>query len=93
MGTYTDLRLATGYITDFSPLTLLHSERPKLHTILAFLTAIGLNLKVQKQTANFPSANFQTKFLTELYHIQNLKIRQHILSIYTVSNFTGSVVD
>ena len=24
-------------------LTLLHSERPKLHTILAFLSAIGLN--------------------------------------------------
>ena len=23
--------------------TLLHSERPKLHTILAFLSAIGLN--------------------------------------------------
>ena len=27
-----------------SPLTLLHSERPKLHTILAFLSAIGLSL-------------------------------------------------
>ena len=24
------------------PLTLLHSERPKLHAILAFLSAIGL---------------------------------------------------
>ena len=24
-------------------LTLLHSERPKLHTILAFLSAVGLN--------------------------------------------------
>ena len=24
------------------PLTLLHSERPKLHTILAFLSAVGL---------------------------------------------------
>ena len=27
-------------------LTLLHSERPKLHTILAFLSAIGLSLEV-----------------------------------------------
>ena len=27
----------------FQVLTLLHSERPKLHTILAFLSAIGLN--------------------------------------------------
>ena len=26
----------------FFPLTLLHSKRPKLHTILAFLGAIGL---------------------------------------------------
>ena len=25
-------------------LTLLHSERPKLHTILAFLSAVGLNM-------------------------------------------------
>ena len=24
-------------------LTLLHSEKPKLHTVLAFLSAIGLN--------------------------------------------------
>ena len=28
----------------FFPLTLLHSERPKLHTILAFLSAIELNM-------------------------------------------------
>ena len=27
-----------------SLLTLLHSERPKLHTILAFLSAIGLTI-------------------------------------------------
>ena len=27
----------------FSQLTLLHSERPKLYTILAFWSAIGLN--------------------------------------------------
>ena len=26
------------------PLTLLHSERPKLYTILAFLSAIGLKI-------------------------------------------------
>ena len=29
-------------------LTLLHSERPKLHTILAFLSAIGLNCHMIK---------------------------------------------
>ena len=30
-------------------LTLLHSKRPKLHTILAFLSAVGLALKVPKK--------------------------------------------
>ena len=32
---------------DWAPfvLTLLHSERPKLYTILAFLSAIGLNIR------------------------------------------------
>ena len=28
-------------------LTLLHSERPKLYTILAFLSAIGLNIGIE----------------------------------------------
>ena len=32
----------TSYPTSASTLTLLHSERPKLYTILAFLSAIGL---------------------------------------------------
>ena len=31
-------------ITNFAYLTLLHSERPKLYTILAFLSAMGLNI-------------------------------------------------
>ena len=31
--------------SEIHPLTLLHSERPKLHTILAFLSAIGLMLR------------------------------------------------
>ena len=30
----------------FFPLTLLHSERPKLYAILAFQGAIGLNLSI-----------------------------------------------
>ena len=30
--------------SEFSPLTLLHSERPKLYAILAFLSAIGLRV-------------------------------------------------
>ena len=32
------------WLYDLFYLTLLHSERPKLPTILAFLSAIGLNL-------------------------------------------------
>ena len=53
-----------------SNLILLHSERPKLHTILAFLSAIGLNhtlvnctwiktihmLTIQAQLLKAPSA-------------------------------------
>ena len=31
--------------SSFLDLTLLHSERPKLHTLLAFLSAIGLKVK------------------------------------------------
>ena len=30
------------FVQDSSELTLLHSERPKLYTILAFLSAVGL---------------------------------------------------
>ena len=40
-------------------LTLLHSERPKLHTILAFLSAIGLNNgtnKVKRQIIYFTNS-------------------------------------
>ena len=33
-------------------LTLLHSERPKLYTILAFLSAIGLNIELNCQLIN-----------------------------------------
>ena len=32
-------------LIDFNILTLLHSERPKLYTILAFLSAVGLSTK------------------------------------------------
>ena len=35
-------------------LTLLHSERPKLHTILAFLSAIGLNYPKSAAMGFFP---------------------------------------
>ena len=37
-------------------ITLLHSERPKLYTILAFQSAIGLSLGLtEKKVAYFPS--------------------------------------
>ena len=36
------LILCQNNYSDFSRLALLHSERPKLYTILAFLSAIGL---------------------------------------------------
>ena len=37
------LRQISVQILDINDLTLLHSERPKLYAILAFLSAIGLN--------------------------------------------------
>ena len=38
-------------------LTLLHSERPELHTILAFQGAIGLKLTVHTQIGVFMRAS------------------------------------
>ena len=38
-----DLQFANSHI--FGDLALLHSERPKLHAILAFLSAMGLKIK------------------------------------------------
>ena len=35
------------------PLTLLHSERPKLYTILAFLSAVGLTYNAALQNNYF----------------------------------------
>ena len=45
----TSKALTEWWVSQIS-LTLLHSERPKLHTILAFLSAIGVNLKVPKSS-------------------------------------------
>ena len=39
-------------LSKYGVLTLLHSKRPKLHTILAFLSAVGLkgkNLLIKEQ--------------------------------------------
>ena len=35
-------------LRQFPSLTLLHSERPKLHTILAFLSAKGLKIQIRE---------------------------------------------
>ena len=39
---HTSSKLRFGKVDHFT-LTLVHSERPKLHTILALLSAVGLN--------------------------------------------------
>ena len=36
-------------------LTLLHSERPKLYAILAFLSAIGLNFRLHGMLIHSPT--------------------------------------
>ena len=69
-------------------LTLLHSERPKLYTVLVFLSAIGLNwnsvtyfsvifnsLTTKKQMTKFLSANFSKNVKSKLYHIENSKTK------------------
>ena len=53
--------------------TLLHSERPKLYEILAFLSTIGLTTK--KQTTKVSSENVQKNVKSKLYHIENSKTR------------------
>ena len=40
--------LVLVFIVYISYLTLLHSERPKLYGVLAFLSAIGLNSIIRK---------------------------------------------
>ena len=50
-------------------LTLLHSEWPKLYTILAFLSAIGLKHE-KKQTKNFVS-KISLNILFQPYHTEN----------------------
>ena len=49
-------------------LTLLHSEWPKLHRVLAIMSAIGLILKDSRQhIMKFTSANFQKMFFLAVY--------------------------
>ena len=50
-------------------ITLLHSERPKLYAILAFLSAIGLKMS--------PSILFQHEYLGRL----RLKCAEHIETV------------
>ena len=40
---------------DLDHLTLLHSERPKLYTVLAFLSAVGLTAKLHQTDVHFGS--------------------------------------
>ena len=49
----------SNYSYDGSILTLLHSERPKLHTILAFLSAVGLNMSLDAGCAALTAAQQQ----------------------------------
>ena len=51
------------------PLTLSHSERPKLYTILAFLSAIGLNCSSKWRRYYFPDLLGQNKFILAINSI------------------------
>ena len=77
----------------FSSSTLFHSERPKLHTIFAFLSAIGLRCRnsVIVIIATFKVAVFaerktfapQTKklFSLELTHLEANKSSQNLFPL------------
>ena len=53
----TSCHMLSGFREDntwFQCLTLLHSERPKLHRVLAFLSAKRINLTVTGEAGLFP---------------------------------------
>ena len=47
-----DLHYLQNYFSFLGTLPLLHSERPKLYTILAFLSAVGSNVNVDSNFTN-----------------------------------------
>ena len=65
--------------TDITSLTLLHSERPKLYTILAFLSAIGLTKPSVKDSLSFCAQikskvlMFFAKICAKFLHCKNSK--------------------
>ena len=81
------LKLLLAHIESFSPvyLTQLHSEMPKLYTILAFLSAIGLKIILN-------SALFHHCFiLVETYFIQVMSSVCHGMKIYSCKTLVASV--
>ena len=72
-------------ITDLC-LTLLHSERPKLCTILAFLSAVGLNLFVGIKNRKFSyfTCVFATNSPTEIGLNHNLFPLHFLFKVYII---------
>ena len=63
-------RQSVVYKDHAARLTLLHSERPKLYTILAFLSAIGLKIKVTVHTSAMQIGYNKNMFVTFLLNFQ-----------------------
>ena len=79
-------------------LTLLHSERPKLYTILAFLSAIGLTVKYQinpLRTKGLLNNNRNAKMFGMKFFIlislqaSNMGSRQNYLAASLIQDFLG----
>ena len=75
-------------------LTLLLSERPKLHTILAFLSAVGLNqiLYFRKLSKCGENANFDDYLSKEIFILGSLNYvcqKHHCKYMDTLSYFSA----
>ena len=74
-----------------APLTLLHSERPKLYTILVFLSAIGLNGAVLYGPTLFviPSVSFLTHCCTAKLNLFKFRTARKLFLLSQFLEFHG----
>ena len=80
------------------PLTILHTERPKLYTILAFLSAIGLMVKgdtvplmVTGATIYFIPSSESSAYLKQIKCILSAVKKYRIFSLVTDTIFIFSL--
>ena len=77
--------IATLLEVRYDSLTLLHSERPKLYTILAFLSAIRLNIQVFPVTDTLILSIAKPKFLVGLLYSIQLEYKHLVIGQFSYS--------